>query len=909
MRTVRRRGLWLLSPVVGLSLCVTGLPAAEQQDWDGGSMTKWVTPDFAKKRVKITVTYKKKPEQIGQEVRFIEMIGPKTWAYNQRVLIPGHGTIPAGQNEGKVEWDISEADVPNLRQGSVIGCFSCHGEQPPTLDEWPGNFNQVTPAEFDAWALGIRNDGYEQYIDIATGTEGSFKTRCFQSAEPAKEDIEVDFFFAHLNRGPAGSYALAIETASIPATWELSTDPPLGTPYFLANGQLLYAGITITPHDPVDEGDQAVVTLCTIDQDTGECPETFRVRVVADTQPPQVTAGPDVTLVDQPGGPVARVSLTATDGPASVASARLLYSLDGAPQDSLFMSIDSFDADPVSFLAEVGPLGTGTHTLTWRVQVRDELKNVLETPEQTTELQVARHFDVIHSRIPGHPTAQVPGAPGAEFTNIFRTFGSPSGSHWIFKGFANAPAAQNDVIVVGSGVTSELLAKEGASSPVAGTTYGPLDLFASVNDSGQAAFSARLTGAPIASDEAVFTGNAQSASLVVREGDPAPGLTDDPPSAAGNELFGNLLDSPQIQANGTVGFSADGIQNAASSFNSALYLGSLPLAQEGTPVGGGGTYSVFFAFGGTNYALNSNGDWVTVVDIDPSPVSQTAVVVNGVTEVSAGDSLPGLADPILAFNAPTITGSGDWIAQGITTNFDGFVLNNSAVVAVAGDPVEPGGTELFVDPVTPTPPTFFAATSNDQGHVLVGANTTHPNPDQNQVLALVDNRVLARKGDPVDLNDNGIVSDDDAKIGSFATNSAFISVDASVYFTATLQTLAGSSLGDGLLRGTSECFVDSDCDDQLFCTGFEQCVGGACRSSGNPCAANQACVEALDQCLPAIAGDADLDGDVDYADFREFVGHFGQPASSDSASSDFNGDGSVNLEDFIELQDNFGQSY
>jgi hypothetical protein len=53
------------------------------------------------------------------------------------------------------------------------------------------------------------------------------------------------------------------------------------------------------------------------------------------------------------------------------------------------------------------------------------------------------------------------------------------------------------------------------------------------------------------------------------------------------------------------------------------------------------------------------------------------------------------------------------------------------------------------------------------------------------------------------------------------------------------------------------CLTVTDCDDGLFCTGSESCVGGACVAGSNPCPA-QACDEGTDTCGSCVT-DADCD--------------------------------------------------
>ncbi len=45
-----------------------------------------------------------------------------------------------------------------------------------------------------------------------------------------------------------------------------------------------------------------------------------------------------------------------------------------------------------------------------------------------------------------------------------------------------------------------------------------------------------------------------------------------------------------------------------------------------------------------------------------------------------------------------------------------------------------------------------------------------------------------------------------------------------------------------------ECASNGDCEDNLFCSGTETCVGSSCQSSGDPCGAGETCNEATDSC-------------------------------------------------------------
>ncbi len=62
----------------------------------------------------------------------------------------------------------------------------------------------------------------------------------------------------------------------------------------------------------------------------------------------------------------------------------------------------------------------------------------------------------------------------------------------------------------------------------------------------------------------------------------------------------------------------------------------------------------------------------------------------------------------------------------------------------------------------------------------------------------------------------------------------------------------------------AECDRSSDCEDNLFCTGKERCVLGACVAQGNPCPTGTLCNEATDRCVPP---ECLLDSDCDDGEY------------------------------------------
>ena len=407
----RSRSYRALLLVLVVTLIALGQPgrranACETLEWDGGKLTKWVNPDVENNKLTITVEYTKKNSEAGKSIRFIEMIGPKNWNYSDRIMVGGgHKKIPAGDTSGKVTWTVTKADIPNLRQGPIGGCSSCHDENNmPALQEWPNDprFSPVTDAEFKDWIQDMKDNGYEQYIDINPqdpgdeNTDRSFKTRCFQTAMPAQSELPSDFYFYHYNRGPSGFYTLEIDQAQIPPGWEILSWPALGQPYFLAPEQGLYCWVSIIPHGPVIQGDEARLTIAAIDMDNGEVPETFSVRTLKDDLAPTVVEGPKAWLdfLTLPGRTTAHrpvmilVSITASDQPATVASAKLFWSLNGALERSDFMDVASSGVDPVEFKEVVGAARRGSNTLDYFVRLTDELGNQFDTLPQSSQFLV-----------------------------------------------------------------------------------------------------------------------------------------------------------------------------------------------------------------------------------------------------------------------------------------------------------------------------------------------------------------------------------------------------------------------------------------------------------------------------------------------------------------------------------------
>jgi hypothetical protein len=150
-----------------------------------------------------------------------------------------------------------------------------------------------------------------------------------------------------------------------------------------------------------------------------------------------------------------------------------------------------------------------------------------------------------------------------------------------------------------------------------------------------------------------------------------------------------------------------------------------------------------------------------------------------------------------------------------------FVLINGQVVAATGDPIATGLAERYDD--ASFSQTFFANTVNNRGDYVVAGTTDNPDALSNAVLVLNGTRVIAREGNPVDLDGNGLF-DDDAFIDVFGNDDVVMDDDRRIYLVASLRNGLGTAFANALL--TKACRPapgpgDIPCLIGLFSDSFE----------------------------------------------------------------------------------------
>jgi hypothetical protein len=406
-------------------------------------------------------------------------------------------------------------------------------------------------------------------------------------------------------------------------------------------------------------------------------------------------------------------------------------------------------------------------------------------------------LDVIFTSVPGSPTSVIPGGGGGirfrtPLVSMLDLYASPSGSHWIFKGFSDVDDL--DAMISGSGAAGTLIAYEGdAILSMPGMSFGFMDSDAHVSDQGVAVFGNRLAGGGTTSDEVLMRYSpGPGATVQVAEGSPAPGLIDST-GPSGDETLGNSLNSPVMLADGRIAFRADLINNIASDRRSALYLGEVVLMQEQTPLLG----QIFDAPVSSTLRVTADGaHWMAEVDANPLAIGTAdALLLDGAVVLQSGDPLGGASIDQIFDN--DLRSPGNWTARGDYVGDSDWAAHNGQLAFATGQTIQTAlGTETIGDSIS----TFRASNTGD---LLMVCNTSNPDPNLDTVMTLNGDTELAREGDAVDVNGDGVLNDN-AFISGFGANDAFFGDDGFVYFLCTLRDGGAASLGSAFLRVPAE---------------------------------------------------------------------------------------------------------
>ena len=429
----------------------------------------------------------------------------------------------------------------------------------------------------------------------------------------------------------------------------------------------------------------------------------------------------------------------------------------------------------------------------------------------------AGDLEVIYTKLAGHAKANIPGTldlagmPAASDWRAIEDFSvSPNGRQWMIKGRTQLGSDLETILVLGSGNSGSMFAQEG--QPFQGAAAGELyDFFDSLSPVsfdtlGGMAFSARARGGSTADNEKLIYVDPNGVhTQILQQGDPALGLIDT--GTSGDELFGNSIGSVQVlETADLVQFVNTPITNLSSFRYPAMFRSNTSFRQSGVSMIDGEIWDSFDLSdaGGTP----DGAHWFAEGDTEnPDTNVDDILAVDDTVVIRQGSPVAGTGTPLMAdiFNT-RMAANGSWISRGDDPADDDWVVMDGTLIAKTGDPIITGSSEHWSA-------VFLAINNNSLGDWIIVGETDNADASLNTVLVLNGTHVLAREGDPVDLDGNGSF-DDDAFIGrgtptlsAFAANDAALTDRRVVYFTANLHDEAGNDLQSSPSFGTPDAFM------------------------------------------------------------------------------------------------------
>lgn len=408
--------------------------------------------------------------------------------------------------------------------------------------------------------------------------------------------------------------------------------------------------------------------------------------------------------------------------------------------------------------------------------------------------------NVLFCQVTGNPKALVPAgaglAPGTEFkvqaTNGFdRPFASPDGTKFFFTGLANLPITEDECYIVVNGVSAATVVREGTTtgSPT-GDILGTGDQRMGINNAGQFVFGIR-NGAVTTQDKCIIRWDGTAFTFAAREGTGVPG--------APTENWSDNLNSGHILADGTPAFcGTDTAGTLPGSQDDFCMRGSTIVIQTGNAIGS----STWATFNLSNFWITPDGAHVMAIGDDATAAASNRILaVDGVVQAREGVPLIGssyTANVSANFggNESLLCNDGSYLLRGHNVDGVDWVLRNGVVIADTGDPITTGSAEHFSDATVTD--CFFTIAGNAVGDYLIGGFTDAADVNTNAVLVLNGTQVVARKGDMIDLNGNGL-PDDDAFISAFNSDDCFLTDSRRLVFFADARNGAGTSIGQMVL--------------------------------------------------------------------------------------------------------------
>ncbi|MEM8711382.1 MAG: hypothetical protein AAGG01_10555, partial [Planctomycetota bacterium] len=303
-----------------------------------------------------------------------------------------------------------------------------------------------------------------------------------------------------------------------------------------------------------------------------------------------------------------------------------------------------------------------------------------------------------------------------------------------------------------------------------------------INDSGQVALAAETSSSTtsLAVGQGVGLG---SWTLIHEDGDAVAGT--------GGGVWSALL-NPTITVDGRVAVvgELDGGREAAV-LDGAL----IALAQSTVPAGSssGAAFDEIGA-GTSGFSVSADGaHWSTLGFVG----GVNAAVADGTVMLEVGERVPnsGFTRDILRIGGQHLDPAGRFYGWGLNRD-DGrdWVVRDGVVIAEEFDPIVPGSSEQWGNASTLSV-SFSHVVGHRSGDFLVVGGTRQ---GPGQVVVRGGQEVVARTGDPLDLDGNGAF-DDDVFLASFRSLGGW-GDNGALYAVVSLRTASGGALGDAVVR-------------------------------------------------------------------------------------------------------------
>ncbi|MEM6569096.1 MAG: hypothetical protein AAF957_11825 [Planctomycetota bacterium] len=404
---------------------------------------------------------------------------------------------------------------------------------------------------------------------------------------------------------------------------------------------------------------------------------------------------------------------------------------------------------------------------------------------------------ILYTDIVGAPASFVPGT-SLIFDGLNRMAAIRGDlSTLAFTGFIDSPNSDDDEIVFAGGA---LRVREGddPAFTAPGDLFGAFDDRVELNRNGDFVFQNNTVGDASTDDMIVMGDSMGNLTLIAREGDafaPLAGTT-----------VGSSLESANIDDNGTISYYVENVSGGTVTADTDNFIvtGNAVVVQKGvTPLTGDTAGEFLDTVDLNDLIVSENGQhWLARGDLTGNTSEDDCLIVDGEVVIRELQPLPGglateIVDTIGIFGHK-INNNGSWIARGDLDppfeNLDWVVIDGN-VIARSGDPIHPGTTEAWSDSI-------FGCEINDDGDYLIAGVTDNADGDRNAAIVLNGQRVVAREGDPVDVDGNGLF-DDDAFLNFFAGDDMILGNRAQglvALFNCTARDASGSSIGESIFR-------------------------------------------------------------------------------------------------------------